>query len=84
MDHDANDHNRQGESVVVDGETLSIPAVTAVARHSASVVLDDAPHIQERVLKSRQVIADKVKSEKSVYGVSTGFGGSGTREAFEV
>ncbi|KAL1941427.1 hypothetical protein VTO73DRAFT_7244 [Trametes versicolor] len=74
--HRALEKYKQGESVVVDGETLSIPAVTAVARHSASVVLDDAPHIQERVLKSRQVIADKVKSEKSVYGVSTGFGGS--------
>ena len=67
--------------MVVDGETLSIPAVTAVARYLAGVVLDDSPTIQDRVLKSRQVIADKVKSEKSVYGVSTGFGGSGKREA---
>ncbi|KAI0827896.1 phenylalanine ammonia-lyase [Trametes gibbosa] len=74
--HRALEEYKKGELVVVDGETLSIPAVTAVARHSAGVILDDSPHIQDRVLKSRQVIADKVKSEKSVYGVSTGFGGS--------
>ncbi|KAH9856013.1 phenylalanine ammonia-lyase [Lenzites betulinus] len=74
--HRALEEYKNGELVVVDGETLSIPAVAAVARHSAGVILDDSPHIQDRVLKSRQVIADKVKSEKSVYGVSTGFGGS--------
>ncbi|KAI0653976.1 phenylalanine ammonia-lyase [Cubamyces menziesii] len=74
--HRALESYKQGQPVVVDGETLSIPAVTAVARYLAGVVLDDSPTIQDRVLKSRQVIADKVKSEKSVYGVSTGFGGS--------
>ncbi|KAI1792258.1 phenylalanine ammonia-lyase [Ganoderma leucocontextum] len=47
-----------------------------VARYNASVVLDDSSDIQTRVLKSRQVIVDKVTGQKSVYGVSTGFGGS--------
>lgn len=70
---------RHGQPVVVDGETLSVPAVAAVARYGANVVLDDSSEIQDRVLKSRQVIADKVSSQKSVYGVSTGFGGSGKR-----
>jgi histidine ammonia-lyase len=28
-------------------------------------------------MKSRRVIVDKVSNERSVYGVSTGFGGSG-------
>ncbi len=41
------------------------------------MVLDDNTEIQDRVLKSRKVIADKVNGQKSVYGVSTGFGGSG-------
>ncbi|KAI1785217.1 phenylalanine ammonia-lyase [Ganoderma leucocontextum] len=67
---------RQGQPIVVDGQTLSIPAVAAVARYNAGVVLDDSSDIQTRVLKSRQVIVDKVSSQKSVYGVSTGFGGS--------
>ena len=70
---------RQGQPIVVDGQTLSIAAVAAVARYSASVVLDDSSDIQTRVLKSRQVIAAKVTGQKSVYGVSTGFGGSGER-----
>ena len=77
---DADDATRRhGQPIVVDGETLSIPAVAAVARYGASVVLDDSVDIQTRVLKSRQVIVDKVNSQKSVYGVSTGFGGSGER-----
>ena len=63
--------------MVVDGQTLSISAVAAVARYNADVVLDDSPDIQTRVLKSRQVIVGKVSGQKSVYGVSTGFGGSG-------
>ncbi|PIL27097.1 hypothetical protein GSI_10237 [Ganoderma sinense ZZ0214-1] len=67
---------KQGQPIVVDGQTLSIAAVAAVARYSASVVLDDSSDIQTRVLKSRQVIAAKVTGQKSVYGVSTGFGGS--------
>ncbi|KAH9942216.1 phenylalanine ammonia-lyase [Epithele typhae] len=74
--HRALDGYKDGLPVVVDGETVSISAVAAVARYGASVVLDDSADIQTRVLKSRQVIVDKVNSQKSVYGVSTGFGGS--------
>ena len=76
--------HRQGQPILVDGETLSIPAVAAVARYGANVVLDDSTDIQTRVLKSRQVIVDKVNSQKSVYGVSTGFGGSGKRHDFRL
>jgi phenylalanine ammonia-lyase len=43
------------------------------------VVLKDSPVIKERLEKARAVIVDKVDGNKSVYGVSTGFGGSGTR-----
>lgn len=63
--------------MLVDGKTLSIPAVTAAARYQASVTLDEAPAIKDQVARSRAVIVDKVSSETSVYGVSTGFGGSG-------
>lgn len=61
----------------MDGHTLSLPAVTAAARYGAPVTLDDSPRTQERVAQSRKVIVDKVSAETSVYGVSTGFGGSG-------
>lgn len=76
--------HRHGQAVIVDGETLSIPAVAAVARYGAGVVLDDTPEIQDRVLASRKVIADKVNGQKSVYGVSTGFGGSGEPILFHI
>ncbi|PFH51550.1 hypothetical protein AMATHDRAFT_74899 [Amanita thiersii Skay4041] len=67
---------RQGKPVKVDGQNLSIAAVTAAARHLAAVELDGSAHIKERVAKCRKVIADKVDSGASVYGLSTGFGGS--------
>jgi len=64
------------EPVKVDGYTLTTAAVVAAARHSASVRLDDSKRIKERVDKSRQVVVDKVASGASIYGLSTGFGGS--------
>lgn len=62
---------------MVDGHTLSIPAVSAAARFAAPVALTDSPAIREHALNSRRVIEDKVASQRSVYGVSTGFGGTG-------
>ena len=67
--------------MVVNGHTLSIPAVAATARFAVPVALDDSPDIRERVTSSRRVIVDKVANERSVYGVSTGFGGSGVYTA---
>ncbi|KAL0956508.1 hypothetical protein HGRIS_002649 [Hohenbuehelia grisea] len=67
---------QNGTPVVVDGQTLSLAAVTAAARHHASVQLDGSSHVKEKIAKSRKVIADKVESGASVYGLSTGFGGS--------
>ena len=68
---------RNGKAVKVDGRTLSIAAVAAAARYSAEVKLDDTPTARARLAKSRKVITDKVESGTSVYGLSTGFGGSG-------
>ncbi|KAJ7691159.1 phenylalanine ammonium lyase [Mycena rosella] len=58
---------RNGKPIIVDGQTLSISAVAAAARH-----ID----VNERVRRSRRVISDKVDKGVSVYGLSTGFGGS--------
>ena len=68
---------RNGKVVNIDGQTLSIAAVVAAARYQAAVQLDNSSHIQERLHKSRAVIASKVSNGASVYGLSTGFGGSG-------
>lgn len=50
--------------------------MTAAARYQAAVVLDDSPSVHVKLAKSRKVITDRVASGSSVYGVSTGFGGS--------
>jgi hypothetical protein len=68
---------RRGKSIVVDGHSLSIPALVAAARHNAPIVLNGSPEIRARIQKSRDVIVEKVETSQSVYGVSTGFGGSG-------
>jgi phenylalanine ammonia-lyase len=69
--------HRNGKAVRADGRTLSIAAVAAAARYHAEVELDDTPMARARLAKSRKVITDKVESGASVYGLSTGFGGSG-------
>ncbi|KAK7045621.1 transmembrane protein [Paramarasmius palmivorus] len=65
-----------GKPVRVDGETVSIAAVTAAARYHASVELDQSSTVRERLDKSRAHLSDKVNNGISIYGVSTGFGGS--------
>lgn len=67
---------QQGLPVVVDGQTLSIAAITAASRFGAKVILDESDHVKDRVAASRNVMANKVSSNTSVYGVTTGFGGS--------
>ncbi|TFY65441.1 hypothetical protein EVJ58_g1968 [Rhodofomes roseus] len=57
-----------GKPVVVDGKTLSIPAVTAAARYGAAVALDEKDELKEQVANSRAVIVGKVNAETSVYG----------------
>lgn len=68
---------RNGNSILVDGYNLSVPAVAAAARYNVPVVLDDSAGVRERLQKSRAVIVAKMDAGKSVYGVSTGYGGSG-------
>jgi phenylalanine ammonia-lyase len=67
---------KNGKSVTIDGQTLSIAAVTAASRYQASVHLTQSPEVKKRVEKSRNLIADKADNGISVYGVTTGFGGS--------
>ncbi|KAF8633373.1 hypothetical protein AX17_004544 [Amanita inopinata Kibby_2008] len=67
---------KNGKPVIIDGQNLSIAAVTAASRYHAAVTLDTSPEIKSKLDKSRGVIVDKVDGGISVYGVSTGFGGS--------
>ncbi|KAI9441666.1 phenylalanine ammonia-lyase [Lactarius indigo] len=68
--------HKNGKPVVLDGQSLSVAGVVAVARYGAPVALNEAPEIRERMAKSHSVLMDKVQSNKSVYGISTGLGGS--------
>ncbi|KDQ55092.1 hypothetical protein JAAARDRAFT_134454 [Jaapia argillacea MUCL 33604] len=70
------EHYKSGCPVNVDGHTLSVTAVTAAARYGAQVALDPSSTVRGRVEASRHVIQEKVNNSTSVYGVSTGFGGS--------
>ena len=58
--------------VVLDGHSLSIADVVAVARSNASVVLDGKA--LEAVKKSRQTVEAAVQRGQTIYGVNTGFG----------
>jgi len=60
------------DPVVVDGRTLDIDGVEAVARHGAGVTLD--PEARSRVAQTRQVVEDILASGEVVYGINTGFG----------
>lgn len=65
-----------GKSVRIDGENLSISAVTAAARYNTPVQLDTSSTVKDRMTKSRKALTDKIDNGLSIYGVTTGFGGS--------
>lgn len=70
------DAYKSGKPVKVDGRSLSVAAVAATARHHARVEIHNVPSVRSRMDQSRKVITDKVENGTSVYGLSTGFGGS--------
>src|SRR5712692_9471956 len=58
--------------VTLDGHSLSIADVVAVARHLASVALD--PKALDAVKKSREAVEAAAARGQTIYGVNTGFG----------
>jgi histidine ammonia-lyase len=60
------------QNVVLDGETLSLEQVVAVADGHARATL--APAARERMLRSQAIVEDIVRRNDVVYGVTTGFG----------
>ncbi|KAL1976957.1 hypothetical protein VTN31DRAFT_3239 [Thermomyces dupontii] len=72
------------ESISVDGESLTIPAVIAVAMHKAPATLTDDPEILNRVDRSVEFLETELKKGRTVYGVTTGFGGSADTRTDEV
>ena len=60
------------DEVYIDGETLTIEDVVKVARKNTAVVL--SKKAKEKVKESRQILEKMVESNKTIYGVNTGFG----------
>ena len=65
------------DPIVLTGADLTIADVEAVARHRASVALDDAA--RGRMQEARDVIERLVAAGEIVYGVTTGFGALANR-----
>src|SRR6185437_659970 len=60
------------DDVVIDGNSLTLEQVTAVARDRARVSL--APHARQRARTTRRVVEELVAQRAVAYGVTTGFG----------
>ncbi|MBI3003373.1 MAG: histidine ammonia-lyase [candidate division NC10 bacterium] len=59
-------------TILLDGSSLTLEQVEAVARRGEHVIL--APAAKERVRASRAVVDGLLTAERPVYGVTTGFG----------
>jgi histidine ammonia-lyase len=64
------------KKVFVDGESLSIEDVVAVACHNAQVEVPE--RVKERIQRNRRVLEKLVAEGKVIYGVTTGFGALGS------
>src|ERR1051325_1418437 len=60
------------DEVVIDGNSLTIDQVTAVARDRARVAL--APYARQRADRTRGIVDGLVAKRAVAYGVTTGFG----------
>jgi|GEM_PF-2087115 len=56
----------------LDGNSLTLEEVIAVARHGAQCELDE--NAKDAVIASRKIVDDIVREKRVVYGVTTGFG----------
>ena len=58
---------------VLDGRSLSIENVVAIARNPASRVSID-PAARTALAQSRQLVERAIQSGQTIYGINTGFG----------
>ena len=60
------------ESLLLDGQSLTLAQIEAVALHAQPVAL--APQANHRIAQSRSLIESILGAGQTVYGVNTGFG----------
>jgi len=68
--------HRQSGEVTLDGYSLDIPSIFAVAKHGVTPALDKSPDVLERIDASVKMLRAYLEKGYMVYGVNTGFGGS--------
>ncbi|EPS40182.1 hypothetical protein H072_5961 [Dactylellina haptotyla CBS 200.50] len=66
----------KADKVLLDGESLSIAGVVAVAKKHTRADVTDAEKLDKRTAASVDCLREHLKKGYQVYGVSTGFGGS--------
>ncbi|PLN78229.1 phenylalanine ammonia-lyase [Aspergillus taichungensis] len=69
-------HSETSSPVVLDGQSLDVSAVVAVARHSCSATVTANPAVHQSIQSSVDQLNERLASGAVVYGVNTGFGGS--------
>jgi histidine ammonia-lyase len=60
------------QAIALDGQSLTIEQVVAVARRNAAISLTD--EAEKQVERSRQMAEKMLREQKVVYGITTGFG----------
>jgi histidine ammonia-lyase len=63
------------KAVVINGETLTINDVVAVARHNASVTISE--EAETKIERTYDTLQRLVEQDQVIYGVTTGFGALG-------
>jgi phenylalanine ammonia-lyase len=66
---------KKEKCVELDGDSLSLRQVHAVAMGTSRVALSNQREVQHTIHASQQHIAKKVLAGEPIYGVTTGFGG---------
>ncbi|KAK7047272.1 hypothetical protein VNI00_006503 [Paramarasmius palmivorus] len=79
-----NEYRNLASPIKIDGHSLSISAVVAVARHGVQPELDSSETLQDLVKDSREVVEEGVRLQKSIYGVTTGIGASANTRSDDV
>ncbi|PLB41347.1 phenylalanine ammonia-lyase [Aspergillus candidus] len=69
-------HPRTSSPVVLDGQSLDVSAVVAVARHDCTATITANPTVHQSIQASVNQLNTRLANGATVYGVNTGFGGS--------
>lgn len=69
-------HITKPQNIIVDGNSLTLPAVAAVATQNATSKLADDQNVIDRIEESFRFLMRATQEGVTIYGVNTGFGGS--------